>query len=75
MKTLYLGEIRRGVDGDYWIDDTKFDWKTVSEIQMSMYLGSLFGATVEHLRMSKITGSLFIEVKVDDEVGKEVQND
>lgn len=75
MKTLYVGELKRCEDGSWWVDDTKFDWKQMSEINMSIYLGSIFGAIVEHMRLAKSTGSLFIEVKTDEETEKEVQND
>lgn len=75
MKTLYVGELKRCEDGSWWVDDTKFDWKQMSEINMSIYLGSIFGAIVEHMRLAKSTDSLFIEVKTNEETEKEVQND
>lgn len=75
MKTLYVGELKRCEDGSWWVDDTKFDWKQMSEINMSIYLGSIFGAIVEHMRLAKSTDSLFIEVKTDEKTEKEVQND
>lgn len=75
MKTLYVGELKRCEDGSWWLDDTKFDWKQMSEINMSIYLGSIFGAIVEHMRLAKSTDSLFIEIKTDRETEKEAQND
>lgn len=75
MKTLYVGELKRCEEGSWWVDDTKFDWKQMSEINMSIYLGSIFGAIVEHMRLAKSTDSLFIDVKTDEETEKEVQDD
>lgn len=75
MKTLYMGEIKRVEGGRYRIDDNKLDWGSITEVQLSMYLGAMLGAATERMRSSKFTGSLFIEVKVDEELGKEASND
>lgn len=74
MKKLYVGELKRCEDGSWWVDDTNYDWKTMSEVNMCIYLGSLFEAIVEHMRLAKSTDSLFIEVETDNEMGKEVLN-
>lgn len=75
MKILYTGEIRRGKDGKFIIDDNKGNWIEVTEIQLSLYLGSLFGAVVEHMRLKEFNGTMFIDVKTDGEFRKEAEND
>ena len=67
MKELYFGELKRDAEGNYWVDDNKVDRKEFNEIDLSIYLGSLWGAAVERLRLEKRTGSLLLTINYKEE--------
>lgn len=75
MKEFYFGEFKRSDDGTFLVDDSKVDREKMTEVQMSIYLGSLIGAAVEKMNLAKATGSIFIRLTCDDKVWEEVRND
>lgn len=75
MKQYYACDIKRDKDGKFWVDDNKMDWTPMNEVPLSMYMGSLFGALIEHWRLNNIAGEMYIDIKIDDETRKEASND
>ena len=67
MKELYFGELKRDAEGDFWVDDTKVDWKKVTEVQLIMHLGALLGSVIGNMRMENRVGSLLLTLNFKEE--------
>lgn len=75
MKRYYSADVSRGADGSFCVDDDKFNWCDMTELQFVLYWGSMLGAIIEHMRMTKASGQLKLDIYVDEKVWEGMKND